>query len=542
MGYFQTFFDTFTSSYADPIGWIGYLSPVEQVYRAGNYMIRGMFGQSCMAWGILAVMAAILVVLSRQLYKKRPSEAAGNALAFPYVGDIIRFLIVIPSGLFFGILFSAMGVMSSIFWLYFGTIVGAVLAHGFMEVVFHFDIKAAVGKKIQLLASMILLFCVVNIFCFDIFGYDSYVPEEKDLEEIAYFINIGEYENNYQLLDKDGVPVAVSGQDGDIYENGSISLASEHGSAFVVQEIVSSSVGPRPSNSSYYVYREEYQMNASKTKETGPILALIHGHMKETDSQMTGYSNGRDVQMIVSYGLKNGRTVYRTYLMDRAVVEKYYKPVYDTDYGKEVLFPYRNLSGEEVKLVKIQTPFMRETNLELTQEEIKELARCYREDILNLSFKELLNAQYIAEAEFVYDKPNGDNNNTELRLQLYMTENHKNMVQFFKERNLYLTLPNDNYEVTEVVVFNPYGGEDTLNHPFWKGRDEVLLEPDKFDDIVAIMEPDGYGYSGAKDYFLSGYMNVKNKKTGSQQQVYGNIPADLVPDYMNWDEESEMTE
>jgi len=253
LGYFQTYFDTFTSSYADPISWLGYLSPVEQIYRAGNYMIRGMVGQSCKTWFLLAVMAAVLIVISRWLYKKRPSEAAGNALAFAYVGDVIRFLIVIPAGLFFGILFSSMGVMSNIFWLYFGTIVGAVLAHGFMEVVFHFDIKAALGKKIQLLASLILLFCVVNVFCFDIFGYDSYVPEEKDLEEISYFINIGEYENNYQLLDKDGVPIAISGQDAVLYEDITAAVSPEHGSAFVVQEIVSSSAGPRPSSGSYYV-------------------------------------------------------------------------------------------------------------------------------------------------------------------------------------------------------------------------------------------------------------------------------------------------
>ena len=220
---------------------------------------------------------------------------------------------------------------------------------------------------------------MVNIFSFDIFGYDSYLPEEKDLNEISYFINIGEYGSNYHLLDEEGVPVAISGNNPAAYDGQAIVLSSEHGSGFILQETLSSAIRPVEENGLNYIYREKYQMNVSKTTETRPILDLIGAHMNgANDSSKT--SQGRDIQMLVCYGLKNGRSVYRNYVMDRSVVEEYYKIVYDTDYGKNVIYPYGNLSGEEAELVRIQTPFMRETDLELTREEIKELAGAYKQN------------------------------------------------------------------------------------------------------------------------------------------------------------------
>ena len=480
-------------------------------------MVRGLWQEAMVSVLILAVMAVIMLAAAYHLYKKRPSEAAGNALAYPVAGDFIRFLIVIPSGMFFGIMFSSLGVMSNVFWLYFGTIVGVVLAHGFMEVIFHFDIKAALRKKGQLAAGVILVLCIANIFCFDIFGYDSYIPKEEKVKEVSYFINIGEYNSNYHLLGEDGIPVVVD----------RIVIDREVNSA------AHSSISPydyKLYDGSTYVYREEYQMETSKTENAGPILDLIRAHMKAGEDKS---GTGQSFQMIVHYQLKNGKDVYRRYMVDRAVVEEYFDPIYNTEEGRKVMYPYWNLSGNMVQEVLIYTPFMQEKKIELSPEEIKELAECYKKDIEKQSLSEMLAAQYIAEAEFRYDRAELTNEKGTIGLSLHIADYHKNMIEFFETRDIYLTLPNKYYEVTDMTVFNCYGAEGTTDHPFWKGREEVTLTAKEREEMILAAVPDQYGYNGREmDYLLHGYMTVRNRETGSMQQVYFNVPSSLTPNYM----------
>lgn len=517
-GFFDSYFETYVTDYANPIEWIGYLSPVERVYRAGNYMVRGELGQVAISLMILAVMAVVMLAAAYFLYKKRPSEAAGNALAYPFAGDFIRFLVVIPGGMFFGILFASVGVMSNIFWLYFGTIVGAFLTHGFMEVIFHFDIKAALGKKAQLAASAILVLCIVNIFCFDIFGYDSYLPKAEQVDEVSYFVNIGEYETNYRILDGNGIPVFSQ----DLTE---VRVNKE-------MATVDSLSMYMPYENTTFIYRQEYQMKASVTKEVEPIIALIRAHM---DYGYDDTPSGQTMQMIVHYKLKSGRDVYRRYIMNRDVVEEHYGPIYDTEAGKKVIYPYWNLSGVMAQNVSVYAPFMSETVLELTGEEIEELAACYRKDIEDQSLTELLNAQYIGETRLRYEQF-GNSDNT-MSLALYIADHHENMIGFFEARDIYLTLPNKNYEVTEITVYNPYGADDTVNHPFWKGREEVVLTQEQMEELMPSMIPDQYGYNGFdREFFLSGHMIVKNIATGKQQQVYCNVPSVMTPQYMRIEE------
>ncbi len=516
--FLNAYFDTYAAGYSNTTGWMGYFSPVEQLYRAGNYFITGRMSGLGTAMIILAVMAVLFGGLSFYLYKKRPSEAAGNALAYPLAGDFIRFLIVIPAGMFFGIVFASFGAVSGVFWLFFGTIVGVVLAHGFMEVIFQFDIKAALGKKGQLGAALILVMCIVNIFCFDIFGYDTYVPEEDQVEEASYYINIGEHSSNYYALNEEGIPIGT-------LNNGII----RETAANVTSSSVSSLTGrvSMPYSSDLYVSRETHQMEASKTKEIGPILDLVHGYMKQTDE-----AEGMRYSMVVHYKMKNGRDVYRNYRINRDVLEKYYEPIYETEQGKATIYPYLSLTGKNTKEVSIYTPFMYSKTLDLTKDEIIALIDCYKKDLKDMELKELMEARYLGELNLVYDRQAGTNKD-ELRLSLYIGDGYENMIEFFEEKGIHMTLPNDNFTIVDAIVFNPYGIDESMEHPFWKGRQEVPLTQDEIDELLPYMIPDEYGYGGADyEFFLSGYMTVRNNETGTLKQVYCNLSSAKTPDYM----------
>lgn len=510
--YLENYFVTYVSTTTNAVSWLGYFSPVEQIYRVGNFFIRGLWNEITVHLLILAIMAVLFLGVAIWLYKKRPSEAAGNALAFSHAGDFIRFLIVIPVGMLFGAMFATFGVMSNIFWLYFGTIVGALLAHGFLEVVFHFDIKAAVKKKVQLAASVIFVLSIVSVFCFDIFGYDAYIPEENQVKAISYYINIGEYNSNYCVLSEDGIPVAADSDNQIRLED------------ITSADIFSySSVEYTPSAT---IYRKEHQLAASRTEDYESVARIVRAHMNDKSEKSDANQN---ISMLVRYEMKNGREVYRQYEVKKEILTSQFEPIYETEEGKKIIYPYLNLSGKGIREVYIQNPFMREKQMELSPEEILELVECYKKDLRSQSLTDLMMIQYVGQVQFLYGKvENGSNTN----VTLYIAENHKNMLDFFEEREIYFTLPNENYEIVEVTLFNPYGTGETTSHPFWQGREQVTLTPEQAKNLAPYMIPDEYYANYNKDYFLSGTMVVKNKKTGGQSQIYCNIPETDAPDYV----------
>ena len=89
----------------------------------------------------IALAASVLfTVVGCFLYKKRPSEAAGKAMAFPVTMPVIRVILVLLSAFGLGVFF--WGLRSSTGWAVFGLICGAVICHCTIEIIYHFDFKS----------------------------------------------------------------------------------------------------------------------------------------------------------------------------------------------------------------------------------------------------------------------------------------------------------------------------------------------------------------------------------------------------------------
>ena len=132
------------------------------------------------------------------------------------------------------------------------------------------------------------------------------LPKAEQVDEVSYFVNIGEYETNYRVLDGNGIPV---------FSQNSTEVR-------VDKEIatIDSLFMYMPYEDAAFIYRQEYQMKASVTKDVEPIIGLIRAHM---DHGYDDTSSGQTMQMIVHYKLKSGRDVYRRYIMSRDVVEEH---------------------------------------------------------------------------------------------------------------------------------------------------------------------------------------------------------------------------
>ena len=99
----------------------------------------------------LVILIVVLAVLSWIAYEKRPSEAAGRSMVYRWVAVLVKFMVVIPTGLAVGWIFypQADGRTKLIWWV-FGLILGTVLSHGMIEIIYHMSFQKFFAKKCSL--------------------------------------------------------------------------------------------------------------------------------------------------------------------------------------------------------------------------------------------------------------------------------------------------------------------------------------------------------------------------------------------------------
>lgn len=138
-------------------------------------------------WFILAV---VILAAAWVCYRKRPSEAAGRAMTYPVIGQIMKVAVVIPVSLGLG-----MWVHSAAYGSTALTVVSmigsGVIVSAAAEVIFDFDLKSLLRHPLTSGIAVVGIIFVFLIFKLDLFGYDMYLPNPDKLESIA--INVDYY-------------------------------------------------------------------------------------------------------------------------------------------------------------------------------------------------------------------------------------------------------------------------------------------------------------------------------------------------------------
>ncbi len=114
---------------------------------------------------------------------------AGKAIAFRKIQPVIRILLVVPSAMVGGWIFTSLTNVAEVGWTLFGILFAAVLVHGVIEVLYQSDIRGIFSHKIQLVGSILAAVFLVFAFQRDIFGYDRYVPKLEKMESAAISID-----------------------------------------------------------------------------------------------------------------------------------------------------------------------------------------------------------------------------------------------------------------------------------------------------------------------------------------------------------------
>ena len=340
--YCETFFVTTArymwSSDQSPFTWgVRYLSPFSVYINSFgwkmNELVKHVPELICTILAFLAV-----ATLDLELYRKRPSEAAGKAMAFKKSMPPVRILLVLGIGLAGGMFFWSL--QSRLRWGLFGTMVSVVLTHCIVEIIYHFDFKKLFGRKLQLALCLGAGVLVFLSFRYDWYGYDSYLPAADEVVSASLELDIdsgwlnnrsvlqngqGEYELDYKpayenieedmkLTDMDLVmPLAKEGRRS--------ALLGRDERLGIVKAV------PQARRVSY--------IGGADGPTSVFIASKIGGEDGGSDPEAKEYYTG----MTVCYQLANGRRVRRAYTIALSDVMDVYGELYKEAAYKEGLYP-----------------------------------------------------------------------------------------------------------------------------------------------------------------------------------------------------------
>jgi hypothetical protein len=301
----------------------------------------------------LLLAIVIYTIIAAVLYIKRSSESAGKAIAFKWAEPIVKTMCVIPVSLFSGMFFSSLiSNDKSRVWYIFGMAFGYVIVALLMEVIFRMDIKGIFKHKKQFIFNAACVALIFVIFRYDVLGYNTYVPEDIELQSCAVSL---------EILDG-GISGTLS--DGTTYSYGSA----------------------------------EYAYENMEIKGNPSVMELAR---KICTNDAFDEDGNYTERIYFAYNFINGKKCYRTYYIDINDEEtmKLLADVFnDSDYkaGSAPVLEYGRLTEYE----KLYCAGKYNTDvIELTPKLQAEIIEAYEKDYNNLTLEEVLNTYPLGEIE-----------------------------------------------------------------------------------------------------------------------------------------------
>lgn len=258
-----------------------YIDAVERWKRQTN--ISALSRELLPVFAKWILYAIVLVIPAYLCYRKRPAEAAGKAIAFPFFKPFIKIVVAVVGAVGVACIIYASSNSNAVISI-LALIGSAILFGGILEVIYEFDIKAAIRHLFSTGCAAVIALAIFCIYQFDIFGYDTYLPDMDKVESAALFS--GSYVQNYweymDEIDENGMPIGKETLSGSEYLRDNMFLADVEAVTDLAEKGIE--------------FSKLYYQNV---EEQGVAI------------------QGRAIQtMSILYRMRSGRKVTRSYLID----------------------------------------------------------------------------------------------------------------------------------------------------------------------------------------------------------------------------------
>lgn len=296
--------------------------------------------------------AAVVFGIAFACYKKRPSEAAGHALAWQKTESVVKLMVAVPAGILCGAIFREMA-DGGVWWCIVAGFLSVLVFCCIIEFIYHMELGNIVKRWRSLAAGAMVTAAVFAVYQSDLFGYDDYLPREEDLKAIA--VHVPDLENYFGYI-------------GDTAED-----MEESGRHFV---------------------------SASTDKSRGLLYEMAKEgvvHLEENKDKGTkAEENFGETEFVIRYTTGFGRQVLRTYYADgKELLRRMDELCKEPEFRSEIV-PMEKLDIEDVSQIRVADTAdaeMRETPLR--RGAIEEIWKVYLEELKNMTLTDMNSAEVI---------------------------------------------------------------------------------------------------------------------------------------------------
>lgn len=431
--------NTFYYTYTDVLSGIPeiLMKMASPVMLAGTFAQRYAQGNYGGVLGLVILLTVVVGVLGYYTYVHRKSERTGKAFIYDWVGTLVRFLVVIPTGLGVGLVFYLLPTDSSrgVWWV-FGIILGTILSWGILEIIYYMDFRKFFSHKLQMVVCGVFVAACTSILYFDLTGYDNYIPPVDQIENIAIgsFFNLGGEHPENLTFNEDGTVSLRTDADGMSSESYDIGIDSD-----------------------IYSCMENIKKQSLDICKTWGVTSTVwKANMWD--------STGETVRIPVRYELKSGKCIYRSYMINRDNMKELLQVSYEQGTIKEQ--KYSILQVDDKYMSEVACTFADGQTISLFQDnraKKEQLMEAFRQDIKEASAEAMLEDP-CAVLSMIYPKvpakesvssmiPGGGENTYYLSAYLYVFPQFERTVEILKETGYPISMEEVNVTSVEVQYY-----------------------------------------------------------------------------------------
>ncbi len=390
---------------------------------------------------VFSVLATVLALVCNQ---KRREEMAGSAFAFPIVRSIAKPILTVVASLAVTVIISSLysntlSVYTTIISV-IGIIIAGIIVSVLLEIIMEMNVHAGRQHLWQMGIAIVVSVAIYSVFRFDLMGYDSYIPEADEIESFAFFS-----EGNSSLSD-----YYVSSGDG-VYD-----MNADYWSI-----------------SNYY----EEHMYLTDVEDLIPVVKQSQAYMNANPENYM--QAGFDFTVI--YRLKNGKTIYRTIVLDPDVDTALLDNIMGSDEYHEssyVFFSNDQIADANTVQLTFQNGFINRT--EIGADLYEEFISNYRKDLVGYNYSLVTSEDVVGSMDVTLTLGNGSGVST-MTSSYEIYPSYTNTLGFLEEIGLY----HENYISSEYIrslsvsIYNETGYESDYYE---------ITDDDRIDEIAPYLK------------------------------------------------------
>lgn len=423
----------------------------------------------------LTAISILTLVIAYLAYYHRPVEAAGKPVVIEPVKPIAKILAVVLLSLSMGRMLSAIS-GNNVWLVVTGLVIGAVVAHCVMEIIYEARISAVTERLWQFGVGVMIVAVMFICFKADILRYDQSIPKSENVESFA---------------------VLFSPQESDTFYVG---------------------------DNKIFRYIEK-NMFIKDTDLLEQLAAADYFHQtgeKVLHDEQNEYSTAD-----VIYRMNNGTSQYRTYYIDMDRQEKLMDAILAKKEYQQCIYPLvQDDFFTEADTVNLVISGVTKEYASLSRDLLEELKEAYRQDLMNYDYTMIANSRQYG---MVYVSDKQEFFSTSYAFPVYDSFEHVNEV-----------LENNQMPISEIPLPEQISKIELSYTPESSGEivattDDAVItiwEQNKIEKVLEYAEETTYGsWWKPQDQYYNNIVMIATMDSGNYA-MYNFTKEKGIPDWL----------